>query len=104
MNQRFQSQPYKSLCLATIAFAISFASWGVIAGVAPLLKQELGLSATQVSLMVAIPVLLAALGRIPLGILTNRFGGRLVFSLLLILGIIPPVALALNHSYLSLLF
>ncbi|HAZ45079.1 MAG TPA: MFS transporter [Cyanobacteria bacterium UBA11369] len=94
----------KSLFLATAAFAIAFANWGLIAGLAPLLKKELGLSVAQSSLMIAIPVLLGALGRIPAGILTDRFGARRVFSLLLGFGILPTVALAVNHSYTSLLF
>jgi MFS transporter, NNP family, nitrate/nitrite transporter len=94
----------KSLFLATMAFAIAFANWGLIAGLAPLLKKELGLSAAQASLMIAIPVLLGSLGRIPAWMLTDRFGARGVFSLLLGIGIIPTVALALNHSYSSLLF
>lgn len=94
----------KSLFLATTAFAIAFANWGLIAGLAPLLKKELGLSATQASLMIAIPVLLGSLGRIPAGMLTDRFGARGVFSLLLGFGIIPTFALSLNHSYSSLLF
>jgi NNP family nitrate/nitrite transporter-like MFS transporter len=94
----------KSLFLATIAFAIAFANWGLIAGLAPLLKKELGLSVGQASLMIAIPVLLGSIGRIPAGMLTDRFGARSVFSLLLGFGIIPTVALAINHSYSSLLF
>jgi NNP family nitrate/nitrite transporter-like MFS transporter len=94
----------KSLFLATAAFTIAFANWGLIAGLAPLLKQELKLSAIQTSLMIAIPVLLGSLGRIPAGILTDRFGARWVFSLLLGFGIIPMIALAIDHSYTSLLF
>ena len=94
----------KSLFLATTAFAIAFANWGLIAGLAPLLKKELALSPAQASLMIAIPVLLGSLGRIPAGMLTDRFGARGVFSLLLAFGIIPTLALSLNHSYSSLLF
>ncbi|MBI3962456.1 MAG: NarK/NasA family nitrate transporter [Deinococcus sp.] len=91
------------LFLATVAFMVAFAGWGLISGLAPLLKVELGLSATAASLMIAIPVLLGSLGRIPMGLLTDRFGGRLLFSALLIFGMIPPLALAWNHSYPNLL-
>jgi MFS transporter, NNP family, nitrate/nitrite transporter len=94
----------QSLFLATIAFAIAFANWGLIAGLAPLLKKELGLSVAQSSLAIAIPVLLGSVGRIPAGILTDRFGARWMFGLLLSFGIVPTVALAINHSYSSLLF
>ncbi len=75
MNRLIKSEANQSLLLSTMAFAIAFACWGVISGIAPLLKQELGLSITQVSIMVAIPVLQFALRRIPLGILADRFGG-----------------------------
>ena len=94
----------KNLLLATAAFAIAFSVWGLISGLAPLFKVELELSAMEASLMIAIPVLLGSLGRIPMGILTDRFGGRLVFSVLLIFCMIPLLALAVNHSYPSLLF
>ena len=94
----------KNLLLATAAFAIAFSVWGLISGLAPLFKVELELSAMEASLMIAIPVLLGSLGRIPMGMLTDRFGGRLVFSVLLIFCMIPLLALAVNHSYPSLLF
>ncbi len=99
-----QSSAFKNLYLATFSFAIAFASWGLIAGLAPLLKPELGLSSTQASLMIAIPVLLGSIIRIPMGMLTDRFGGRLVFSALLIFGLVPTLALSFNHAYTSLLF
>lgn len=94
----------RQLALATLAFAVAFANWGLIAGLAPLLRPELHLTATQASLMIAIPVILGSLGRIPVGLLTDRYGGRLLFSGLLIFGLIPTIALAFNHSYSSLLF
>jgi MFS transporter, NNP family, nitrate/nitrite transporter len=94
----------QNLFFATIAFAVAFANWGIISGLAPLLKKELGLSVTQASVMIAIPVLLGSVGRIPLGLLTDRYGGRIVFSILLAFTIVPAVALSLNHSYPSLLF
>jgi MFS transporter, NNP family, nitrate/nitrite transporter len=104
MKNPSYSPASQNLFLATIAFAVAFANWGIISGLAPLLKKELGLSVTQASVMIAIPVLLGSLGRIPLGLLTDRYGGRIVFSILLALTIVPAVALSLDHSYPSLLF
>jgi NNP family nitrate/nitrite transporter-like MFS transporter len=94
----------KSLFLATAAFAVAFANWGLIAGLMPILKKELALNPSQTSLAIAIPVLLGSLGRIPAGMLTDRFGAKWVFGLLLCFGIIPTFALSINHSYSSLLF
>lgn len=104
MNTPTQSAANQNLFLATMAFAVAFANWGIISGLAPLLKKELGLSVTQASVMIAIPVLLGSVGRIPLGLLTDRYGGRIVFSILLMFTIVPAIALALDHSYPSLLF
>jgi MFS transporter, NNP family, nitrate/nitrite transporter len=104
MNSPTKSAANQNLFFATIAFAVAFANWGIISGLAPLLKKELGLSVTQASIMIAIPVLLGSVGRIPLGLMTDRYGGRIVFSILLIFTIVPGIALALDHSYPSLLF
>jgi MFS transporter, NNP family, nitrate/nitrite transporter len=104
MNTSDRSPANQNLFLATIAFAVAFANWGIISGLAPLLRKELGLSVTQASVMIAIPVLLGSVGRIPLGLLTDRYGGRIVFSILLAFTIVPAIALSLNHSYPSLLF
>jgi NNP family nitrate/nitrite transporter-like MFS transporter len=70
----------RNLALATLAFALCFAAWGMIAPVAPDIQDELGLSNTQTSIMIAIPVILGSLLRIPLGLLTDRIGGRTVFT------------------------
>ena len=104
MNTSDRSAANQNLFLATMAFAVAFANWGIISGLAPLLRKELGLSVTQASVMIAIPVLLGSVGRIPLGLLTDRYGGRIVFSILLAFTIVPAVALSINHSYPSLLF
>ncbi|MBI2940199.1 MAG: NarK/NasA family nitrate transporter [Chloroflexi bacterium] len=97
------SEAKRNLFLATVGFAISFALWGSIAGLAPIFRAEFRLTATQASLMVAIPVLLGSIGRVPMGLLTDRYGGRKVFSAVLMFGAIPALALALDHSYQSLL-
>ncbi|HEY9703701.1 MAG TPA: MFS transporter, partial [Allocoleopsis sp.] len=103
-NQQHKLEANRNLALATIGFAVAFACWGTIAGLAPLLTKELGLTSSQKFMMIAIPVLLGSIGRIPMGIFTDRYGGRLIFSCLLIAGFIPPLALAFNYSYISLLF
>ncbi len=93
----------RQLALATIGFVLAFALWGQISALAPLIKRDLGLGAGQVSLLVALPVLLGSIGRIPLGILADRFGGRLVMSALLIAAIIPAIGVASSHSHLALM-
>src|SRR5436190_14801064 len=77
------------LALATGAFAICFAVFGSVSAMMPILKKNLGLNPVQVSIAVAIPVLLGSLGRIPLGLLTDRYGGRLIFSIVMACSIVP---------------
>lgn len=96
--------PNRQLVMATVAFATAFAIWGLLSGLAPLIRADLGLSASQTSLMIAIPVILGSLGRIPMGLLTDRLGGRLLFSVLLLVAAIPTFALAFTDSFAGLLF
>lgn len=70
----------RNLGLATLAFALCFAAWGMIAPIAPDIEKELDLSSTQTAIMISIPVILGSLLRIPLGLLTDRIGGRTVFT------------------------
>lgn len=92
-----------NLALGTISFAISFAAWGLIGAFAPAFRAELHLSAKGVGLLIAVPVLLGALARLPAGLLTDRFGGRRVFSLLLALVAAACAVVPLAHTYSALL-
>ncbi len=87
------------LALATISFAICFAAWGLISAFAPRFRQELHLSAKQAALLVAVPVLLGSLARIPMGVLADRFGGRAVFACLMLFSAIPVAWVPLVASY-----
>jgi NNP family nitrate/nitrite transporter-like MFS transporter len=84
--------PARHLTLATISFGVTFAAWGSIAAFAPRFREAFELSATATSLLVAIPVLLGSLMRLPMGMLADRFGGRRVFAALLF-AMAAPVAL-----------
>jgi len=94
----------RALFLSTTAFAVSFAVWGLVAALAPTFAQAYGLSAKSKSLMIAIPVLLGSLGRLPAGMLADRFGGRKVFTLLLLLSAVPAIGIGLSTSYAQLLW
>jgi NNP family nitrate/nitrite transporter-like MFS transporter len=92
----------RALALSTLAFAIAFACWGMIAPLAKTFQAELGLSEGQVWTLIAVPVLLGSLGRLPLGMLTDRFGGRRIFGLLLIGTAIPAFLLSFAGSFAAL--
>lgn len=99
----FKPGATRALFLSTSAFAVSFALWGLIGALAPTFAQAYGLSAKAKSLMIAIPVLLGALGRIPAGMLADRFGGRRIFASSLFLSAIPAVLIGFSNTYAALI-
>jgi MFS transporter, NNP family, nitrate/nitrite transporter len=103
MVNRVQTGAGRALFLSTTGFAVTFAVWGLVAALAPTFTQIYDLSAKSKSLMIAIPVLLGSIGRLPAGMLADRFGGRKVFSTLLILSAIPAICIGLSTSYSQLL-
>ncbi|GAA4951687.1 hypothetical protein GCM10023238_17520 [Streptomyces heliomycini] len=77
------------LALATAGFALNFWAWALLSPLAPRLKDSLHLSSFQQSLLVAVPVVVGSLGRVPVGALTDRFGGRVMFPLVSAATIVP---------------
>ncbi|GAA1523697.1 NNP family nitrate/nitrite transporter-like MFS transporter [Agromyces terreus] len=71
--------------LATVASTFGFWAWMLIAPMQKTYADELGLDEGQISLMLATPVLVGALGRIVVGALTDRFGGRKMFAAVLLI-------------------
>jgi NNP family nitrate/nitrite transporter-like MFS transporter len=92
-----------ALTLSTIAFAISFAVWGMIAPMAKTFQTTLHLTEQQVWFLIAVPVILGSVIRLPMGMLADRFGGRLVFGLLLLFISLPAFALSYAQTYRELL-
>jgi MFS transporter, NNP family, nitrate/nitrite transporter len=87
------------LTLATGAFAVCFAIFGSVSAMMPLLRERLSLDPMQVSIALAVPVLLGSLGRIPAGMLTDRFGGKRVFAFMMAVSIVPAMFIAGAASY-----
>jgi NNP family nitrate/nitrite transporter-like MFS transporter len=83
-------------------FAVNFWAWALLSPLGPRLKDGLELSSFQQSLLVAVPVLVGSLGRVPVGALTDRFGGRVMFPLVSAVTIAPVLYLGLaGHSSLA---
>lgn len=87
------------LILATLAFAVCFAGWALFSPLAVYLKVEFNLSSTSVGLLLATPVLLGSIARVPMGVLTDKYGGRRVFSLILLFGFFPLFIAGFAQSY-----
>jgi NNP family nitrate/nitrite transporter-like MFS transporter len=88
------------LTMNTLAFAVNFAVWTMFSIIGIKIKGELGLTETEFGLLVATPVLTGSLVRLPLGMLTDRFGGRIVFFVHMLLVAIPTYLLAFATDYL----
>jgi MFS transporter, NNP family, nitrate/nitrite transporter len=90
------------LGMATAGFALNFWAWALLSPLGPRLKDSLQLTAVQQALVVAVPVLVGSLGRIPVGALTDRLGGRVMFPLVSACTIVPVLYLGLaGHSSLA---
>src|SRR5687767_8324683 len=74
----------RHLALSTISFALCFAMWGLVGAFGPVFREMFDLSGTQAAFLVVLPVLLGSLARLPMGMLTDRFGGRIVFTSLMV--------------------
>jgi MFS transporter, NNP family, nitrate/nitrite transporter len=101
--QTSSSSAPTQLALGTGAFALCFAVFGSLSAMMPILSRQLHLSPIQKSVAVALPVLLGSLGRIPLGLLTDRLGGRWVFTVVMALSIVPAFLMGGVHDYAHLL-
>jgi MFS transporter, NNP family, nitrate/nitrite transporter len=87
------------LVLATAGFAVNFWAWALLSPLGPKFKDVLDLSSLAQSLVVAVPVIVGSLGRIPVGALTDRLGGRVMFPLVSLATIVPVVYVGLSgHS------
>jgi MFS transporter, NNP family, nitrate/nitrite transporter len=87
------------LALATVGFAVNFWAWALLSPLGPRLKDSLQLSAFSQALLVAVPVVVGSLGRIPVGALTDRFGGRVMLPVVSFATIVPVLYLGLaGHS------
>jgi NNP family nitrate/nitrite transporter-like MFS transporter len=77
------------LIVSTLAFTVCFMVWMMFGVIGIPIKKQLGLNATEFGLLTATPVLTGSLIRVPLGIWTDRFGGRIVFFALMLACVIP---------------
>jgi len=89
----------RALGLSTITFTACFAVWTIFSIIGVQIKQELGLNDTQFGLLVATPILTGSISRLFLGVWTEKYGGRLVFSAQMLLTALATWALTLADTY-----
>src|SRR6185436_21193217 len=95
------SQSHKILFLNTLAFTVCFACWTLNGVLVTFLVDNaiFHWDVIQVGWLLGIPVLTGSIMRLPIGILTDKFGGKYVFSLLLLLSSIPLFLLPYADSF-----
>jgi NNP family nitrate/nitrite transporter-like MFS transporter len=87
------------LTLATVGFVVNFWAWALLSPLGPQFKDDLELTSFEQALLVAVPVIVGSLGRIPIGGLTDRYGGRVMFPLVSGVTIVPVLFIGLvGHS------
>ncbi len=91
------------LLISFLAFSLGFAVWGMFSALAPFLIKWYAFSATQVLVLASMEPFFAAAVSIPLGVLTDKFGGRTVFTLLLLSLSIPLFSGLFAQGYYSFL-
>lgn len=88
---------YSVLISSTVSFTVCFMVWMMLAVVGIPVKEELGLTETQFSILAALPVLSGSLIRVPLGIWTDKYGGRIVMFVLMMVSV--PAIFLMGYAY-----
>jgi NNP family nitrate/nitrite transporter-like MFS transporter len=84
-----RSKQISVVTMSTLAFTVCFAVWMMFAVIGIPIKKMLDLNETQFGLLAATPVLTGSLIRLPLGMWTDKFGGRIVFFILMLSTVVP---------------
>lgn len=98
-GERALPHAWPVLLVSTFAFMVCFAVWMMLGVIGIPIRKALALNNTEFGLLTSTPVLLGAVMRLPLGIWTDRFGGRMVMTLLLIGAAVPVYALSYAVAY-----
>jgi NNP family nitrate/nitrite transporter-like MFS transporter len=89
----------RALWLSTIAFTVCFAVWTIFSIIGVQIKKDLGLNETQFGLLVGTPILTGSLIRLMLGIWTDQYGGRIVYTLVMASAAVATYLLTFAYDY-----
>ncbi len=93
------AQAHRALTLSTVAFTVCFAVWTIFSIIGVQIKKDLGLNDTQFGLLVGTPILTGSLIRLVLGIWTDQYGGRLVYSVVMVSAAVATWLLTYAYDY-----
>ena len=100
---QFNTPPMRAFHMTWIAFFLCFFSWFGIAPLMPIIRQEMGLTPSQIANIVIASVAITIFARLLVGWLCDKIGPRLCYSGLLILGAIPVIGIGFAQDYTSFL-
>ncbi len=89
----------RALAASTTAFTVCFAVWSIFSIIGIGIKQQLGLDDTEFGLLVGTPILTGSLIRLVLGMWTDRYGGRVVFALVMLAAAAATFLLSFATTY-----
>jgi NNP family nitrate/nitrite transporter-like MFS transporter len=103
MEALVTGRAHRILALNTIAFTVCFACWMLNGVLVTFLagNQVFDWGPVEIGWLLGIPVLTGSIFRLPAGILTDKYGGRPVFGILLLLCAIPMFLLSQANSFFS---
>ena len=93
------AQSTRALGLSTIAFTACFAVWTIFSIIGLQIRQDLGLNDTEFGILVATPILTGSLSRLILGIWTDQYGGRVVFTAVMVARSVATFLLSTVSTY-----
>ncbi len=85
----FRTKQLSVLTMNTFAFTACFAVWVMFSIIGIPIKELLALNETQFGILIATPILTGSIARLPVGMLTDKYGGRIVYFLLMLATILP---------------
>lgn len=95
----FKTAPMRAFHVTWFSFFLCFFGWFGIAPLMPLIREDLGLTKTQIGNTIIASVAVTALIRLIMGWLCDKIGPRRAYSGLLILGSLPVMAIGLSQNY-----
>ncbi|MGN4423159.1 nitrate transporter NarK [Bacillus cereus group sp. MYBK30-1] len=95
--------PNFQLSLQTFNLVIGFMVWVILSSLMPYIKADIPLTAGQISMVTAVPVILGSILRIPIGYWTNRYGARKLFFISFILLLFPVFYISVANSMMDLI-
>mgnify|MGYP003547249138 FL=1 len=101
MEEKITGKAHRILFFNTLAFTICFSAWMLNGTLVSFLVDNhvFDWSPVQIGWLLGLPVLTGSIFRLPVGLLTDRYGGRYIYSLLMIISAVPMFLLSFTNSY-----